>query len=66
MLDKLSGLVKILEHSVRLSLQVMEGLKIISPFVALASWFFCFLCLVRDRLSCRSPKWSRSGLGKIR
>ena len=66
MLDRLSGLVKILKHLARLSLQVMEGLKMISPFVALASRFFCFLCLVRERLSCGSPRRSGSSLGKIR
>ena len=61
----LSGLVKILKHSARLFLEVMDGLKVISPLFSLALTFLSFLLLVRDRKSCLSP--SRRGLyfGKI-
>ena len=42
------GSVKILKHSARLSLQVIDGLKIISPLSRLALSFLSFCVLVRD------------------
>jgi len=43
--------VKILKHSARFSLQVIDGLKVISPFSCLALSFLSFWVLVRDNLS---------------
>ena len=44
----LSGFVNIRKHSARLSLQVIEGSKVISLFDCLALSFLCFCDLVRD------------------
>ena len=47
----LLGSVKIWKHLARLSLQVIDGSKVITPFVSLAWLFLCFRDLVRDRPS---------------
>ena len=48
LLEYLSGSVKIRKHSARLSLQVIDGLKVISPSHCLALSFLSFRVLVRD------------------
>ena len=47
----LLGSVKIRKHSARLPLQVIDGSKVIAPFVSLAWTFLCLQDLVRDRQS---------------
>ena len=47
-LEYLSGSVKIRKHSARLSLQVIDGSKVISPLHCLAVSFLSFHVLVRD------------------
>ena len=42
------GSVKILKHSARFSLQVIDGLKINSPLFCFALLFLSFCVLVRD------------------
>jgi len=44
----LFGSMKIRKHSARLSLQVIDGLKVMSPLVCLASSFLCFHDFVSD------------------
>jgi len=61
----LLGSMKIRKHLARLSLQVIDGSKVITPFVSLAWLFLCFRDLVRDRLS-RGSCFSRLCLGGIR
>src|SRR6266404_7848090 len=55
MCDVLSGSVKVRRHSSRLSLQVIEGSKIISLSSSLACQFLSFLRLVGESLSCSFP-----------
>ena len=61
----LLGLVKILKHSFRLSLLVMDGLKVISPLLVLAASFVSFHLLVRDRLLCLSSVRRGLNLGNM-
>ena len=47
--DIFSGLVKILKHSARLFLHVIDGLKMMASFIILAILLHSFLILVRER-----------------
>jgi hypothetical protein len=49
--DIWSGFVNILKHSARLSLQVIVGSKIVSPWVLRAASFRSLRVFVRERLS---------------
>jgi hypothetical protein len=44
----LFGSMNIRKHSVRFSLQVIDGLKVISPLLCLANLFLCFRDLISD------------------
>lgn len=64
--DILFGFVKILKHSARSRLQVIDGLKCILPSFARASRLLFFLVGVSDKLSWMSPGSRGFNLGMIR
>ena len=65
MFDRSAGSVKILKHSVRLFLHVINGSKRTVSLFRAATWFLTLCLIVRDRLSCRSPSERGFILGAI-